>query len=78
MRKGNKTKKTKQNKNVYRSDEAACWQDDGVTRAVKGADASFPGEVGYMKPVGQQHVTMEDGTVVDKDVALFTSLWHRW
>ncbi len=38
-------------------------------------------DIGFIKPVGQQHVKVDDGIMVDKDVVLFKkrfSLPHHW
>src|SRR5690349_21556595 len=34
------------------------------------------GSVGFIKPVGQEHIVTEEGTIVDKDVLLFKQHFH--
>ncbi len=41
----------------------------GIFQALKNRLSS----VGFFKPVGQKHVTLDDGSIVDKDAALFSS-----
>ena len=52
----------------------ATGQNVGKTTLCLGIIAALKkryGSVGFIKPVGQQHVTMENKTIVDKDVVLF-------
>lgn len=58
---------------------AATGQNVGKTTLCLGLIASLQKKVsslGFMKPVGQQHVITEDNTRVDKDVVLFKEHFH--
>jgi dethiobiotin synthetase len=53
---------------------AATGQNVGKTTICLGILAALKkrfNQVGFIKPVGQQHVTTENGTIVDKDAILF-------
>lgn len=58
---------------------AATGQNVGKTTLCLGIIAAlkrrYP-SVGFIKPVGQQHVSVADGTMVDKDVVLFKEHFH--
>lgn len=58
---------------------AATGQNVGKTTAclglVSGLKKRF-GSVGYIKPVGQEHIETETGAHVDKDVVIFKSHFH--
>jgi phosphate acetyltransferase len=58
---------------------AATGQNVGKTTIclglISGLKKKFP-RLGFMKPVGQQFVTLADGTIVDKDVILFKEYFH--
>ncbi|MBS0623194.1 MAG: AAA family ATPase [Verrucomicrobia bacterium] len=58
---------------------AATGQNVGKTTICLGAIAGcqrYFSKVGFMKPVGQQHIRTEDGRRVDKDVVLFKEHFH--
>jgi hypothetical protein len=58
---------------------AATGQNVGKTTVCLGLIAGLRKRlqsVGYLKPVGQEHVESADGTQVDKDVLLFQSYFH--
>ncbi len=58
---------------------AATGQNVGKTTLCLGIMAAlhkhFP-SVGFIKPVGQQHVLVENNLTVDKDVVLFKNYFH--
>jgi len=58
---------------------AATGQNVGKTTICLGAIAGFKryfSRVGFIKPVGQQHVRLTTGELVDKDVILFKEYFH--
>jgi len=57
---------------------AATGQNVGKTTTCLGLVAGLKkrhGAVGFLKPVGQEHVETEEGIHVDKDVVLFKSFF---
>ncbi len=58
---------------------AATGQNVGKTTLCLGIMAALRerfSKVGFIKPVGQQHIAINDRIVVDKDVALFKNYFH--
>lgn len=45
------------------------WKDIGVRKRISQ-------RVGFLKPVGQEHITTPDGSIVDKDVRLFKDYFN--
>lgn len=58
---------------------AATGQNIGKTTTCLGLISGLKkrfSSVGFIKPVGQQHITFEDGSIVDKDVVLFKNTFN--